>query len=114
MTRSTRIILGDILRAARLTQQYADGMTFEEFELDTEKQDAVARRIEIIGEAVKQLPVGLRESYPDVPWREIAGARDILVHEYFRIDLELAWDMVQADIPELISQIESILDELAE
>jgi len=114
VTRSTRIILGGILRAARLVQRYTEGVTFEAFEQDTEKQDAVARRIEIIGEAVKQLPDGLREQNPDVPWRDIAGARDILIHEYYRIDLELAWDMVQADIPDLISDVERILDGMGE
>jgi len=114
VTRSARIILGDILRAARLVERYTAGVTFEAFEQDTEKQDAVARRIEIIGEAVKQLPGGLREQHPDVPWRDIAGARDILVHEYFRIDLELAWEMVRSDVPDLIPQVERILDGMGE
>ena len=114
MSRSVRIILGDILRAALLARRYTTDVSIEAFSEDTEKQDAVARRIEIIGEAVKQLPDGLREQYSDVPWRDIAGARDILIHEYFRIDLELAWDMVHKDIPELISQIERILDDLDE
>jgi len=114
LSRSVRIILGDILRAALLARRYTTDVSIEAFSEDTEKQDAVARRIEIIGEAVKQLPDGLREQYSDVPWRDIAGARDILIHEYFRIDLELAWDMVHKDIPELISQIERILDDLDE
>jgi len=112
MSRSSKILLRDILRAAELLDQYTSGFTLEEFTENTEKQDAVARRLEIIGEAVKGLPQDLRHRYPDVPWRDIAGARDVLVHEYFRIDLDLAWDMVKRDIPELAEQIRRILGEL--
>ena len=81
----------------------------EEFSRDTQKQDAVIRRLEIIGEAVKSLPAEVRDRNPEVPWREIAGARDILVHEYFRVDLNLAWEMVHDDLPKLSTDIKRIL-----
>jgi uncharacterized protein with HEPN domain len=89
MTRSPRFWLEDIVEAAELIGRYLTGLSFEEFEEDVEKQDAVARRLEIIGQAVKELPENLREAHPSVEWRAIAGARDIVAHEYFRIDL--AW-----------------------
>lgn len=91
MTRSTRVLLGDILEAAELLEHYTAGLTREAFAANIEKQDAVAGRLEIIGEVVKRLPEDLREQYPDVAWREIAGARDVIVHQYFRIDVELVW-----------------------
>ncbi len=112
MTRSPRILLGDILEAAELLERYTAGLNRQEFAGNVEKQDAVARRLEIIGESVKRLPKDLQDQHPDVPWREIAGARDVLVHEYFRIDVDLAWEMVQQDVPELAARIRSILGAL--
>ena len=70
------------------------------------------RRLEIIGEAVKGVPDPVRAKHAAVPWREIAGARDILIHEYFRVDLELAWDMVRKDLPLVEAEVRSILREL--
>jgi uncharacterized protein with HEPN domain len=72
----------------------------------------VIRRLEIIGEAVKGIPEDIRTRHPAVPWRDIAGARDILIHEYFRVDLEMAWDMVKKDLPPLDVEVRGILQEI--
>ena len=112
MSRSPRLFLEDILEAARLLEDYTAGFNFTEFSRNQEKQDAVARRLEIIGEAVKRIPDSLREAHPDVPWREIAGARDVVVHEYFQLDLELVWEMVRKDVPRLAHQVNQILIDL--
>ena len=98
--------------AIDLLRQYTAGMDFDAFRTNVEKQDSVVRRLEIIGEAVKGIPSEVRAAYPDVPWRDIAGARDVLVHEYFRVDLAMAWNMVQTDLPALEIQVRRLLDEL--
>lgn len=111
MKRGVDILLGEILEAVELLERYTKGLTYQDFATDIEKQDAVIRRLEIIGEAVKGLPDELRSKYPGVPWGDIAGTRDIMIHEYFRIDLELAWEMVQDDLPPLAAEVRSILAE---
>ena len=112
MSRSVDILLGEILMAIDLLRRYTEGMDFESFRMNVEKQDSVVRRLEIIGEAVKGIPSDVRVAYPEVPWRDIAGARDVLVHEYFRVDLAMAWNMVQKDLPALEIQVRRVLDEL--
>ena len=112
MRRSVSILLREILTAIGLLRQYTDGVTYEKFLLSTEKQDSVLRRLEIIGEAVKGIPTDLRTTHPDVPWREIAGARDLLIDEYFRVDLRMTWDMVHQDLPLLETQVTRMLDEI--
>jgi uncharacterized protein with HEPN domain len=112
MSRAVDILLEEILEAIDLLQRYTDGLTYEAFASDVEKQDAVIRRLEIIGEAVKGLPEELRAAYPDTPWSEIAGARDIMIHEYFRVDLELAWEMVQDDLRPLAAEVRGMLKDL--
>lgn len=109
MTRAVPLLLGELLEASDLIARYTADLAFEEFAANIEKQDAVVRRLAVIGEAVKGLPEAFRAQYPEVPWRSIAGARDVLVHEYFRVDLELAWEMVQTELPRLAKQVRAIV-----
>jgi len=110
MSRSVDVLLEEILLAIDLLRRYTDGLAFDRFVADVEKQDAVIRRLEIIGEAVKGIPTEFRAKHPEVPWRDIAGARDVLAHEYFRVDLQMAWDMVHQDLPTLEAHVRRILD----
>jgi len=112
VSRSVAILFDEILAAIDLLHRYTQGMDFEAFKSNVEKQDAVMRRLEIIGEAVKGIPSDVRAAYPEVPWRDIAGARDVLIHEYFRVDLVMAWNMVQRDLPLLERHVRRMVTDL--
>lgn len=75
-------------------------------------QDAVVRNFEVIGEAVKRIPESLKEERPDIPWRRIAGLRDVLIHQYLRVDLEAVWAIVRDDLPEFKQAVAEILAEM--
>lgn len=77
-------------------------------------QDAVIRNFEILGEATKRISAEFRLIYPDVPWRNMAGFRDVLIHNYISVDLDVIWEIIQADLPDLSNKIKAILQELTE
>ncbi len=86
-----------------------DDVTYSRFEKDFRINFAVVRALEIIGEATKRLPLGLREKYLEIPWVGMAGMRDRIIHGYDRVDLRIVWEVVQRDIPELKPKIRKIL-----
>lgn len=85
-------------------------LTLEQFMTDGTFQRAFVRSLEIIGEAAKKVPEDFRSQYPAVEWRAMAGMRDRLIHDYFGVDYELVWDVVQNRVPELRRQVSSILE----
>ena len=109
MFRDPGLFLDDIRESCEKVLRYTHGMDFEAFKSDEKTKDAVVRNLGIIGEAVKRLPDTLRDRYPKVEWRKITGLRDIIVHEYFGVDEEILWDVVQNKVPELLNQVKRVL-----
>ena len=111
MSRDYDIYLDDILEAIDRIQEYVEDITRDVFAADRMRFDAVIRNLEIIGEAVKGVPDSVRQNYPDVEWRKIAGLRDILIHKYFSINVEIVWDVVDSKLPILKTQLQQIIKE---
>jgi uncharacterized protein with HEPN domain len=109
MKRDKRAYLRHILDAIGRIEEYIEGVDEREFLDHTLIQDGVIRQFEIIGEAVKQLPVSLREQYADIPWQDIAGTRDKLIHHYFGVNLDDVWTTTQRDIPVLKAEVRRML-----
>jgi len=101
----------DIVDSMNKAMMFVEGMSYEEFIQDEKTIFAVVRALEIIGEAVKNIPQDVRRSYPEIPWKNIAGMRDKIIHEYFGIDLEVVWNTVQNRIPQEKPLFEKMLED---
>lgn len=111
MPREYKVYLTDILEAIRKIEKYTGNLSFDDLANDELVQDAVVRNLEIIGEAVKNIPVEIRNKKPEIEWQKIAGLRDILVHAYFGVDVEIVWDIIIAKIPELKKRVLGMISE---
>jgi uncharacterized protein with HEPN domain len=112
--RRDRDYIEDIHDAIERTQRYTNGMSREQFEEDEKTQDAVIRNLEVIGEAAKGITASMRRENPSIPWKDLAGVRDKLIHHYFGVNYAIVWKIIRDDLPPLLSQLEEILDNLAE
>lgn len=110
--RDLRLYLKDILAAMVAVQEFVKEMDFEMFLVDDKTTSAVVRKLEIIGEAAKNVPDTIRQRYPQVPWKQMAGMRDKLIHAYFGVDYTLVWATIQNQIPQLQPIIVQILEDI--
>ena len=102
----------DILDSMNDVEAFTRGMDFPEFEQDRKTTNAVVRSLEIIGEAAKKIPDEIKEKYGNIPWKNIAGMRDKLIHEYFGVDEEIVWKVAREEIPALKSSVQKLFADL--
>ena len=112
MKKDAEVFLRHIIESVCRIQEFTIGISKEKFMKDIKLQDAVLRRIEIIGEAAKNIPLDFREKHANIPWNEMARTRDKLIHGYFGVDLELTWNIIKEDLPDLKEKIEKILKQM--
>lgn len=108
MSRDDTYLL-DILESAKIAVDYVFDKSWDQFYADTQCQDAVVRRIEIIGEAARRVSEETRAKYPEIEWREMTGMRNLVIHEYDVVDIGQVWDTVKNKIPPLIEKITKIV-----
>ena len=105
------LLLNDVRQSIDRIEQYIKNLSFDTFSDDQKSVDAVVRNLEIIGEAAKRLPDEFKEKYSEIEWYKVVGLRHRIVHEYFGIDLEIIWQILHKDLPELKQKLMQIMDE---
>ena len=99
----------DMLQSARKASDYASGLSENQFMADSLRQDAILRQLTILGEACKKISNERRAAHPEIPWRKVAGFRDVVVHDYFGVDLKEVWRIVKDDLPGLVKLLEPLV-----
>ncbi len=112
MKRELNLYILDILESIKSIEEFSKDLTKEKLSKDDLRQSAIIRKIEIIGESVKNFPSSFKEKYPEIPWKDIAGIRDVIIHGYFRVDLNTIWKVIKEDLPDLKNKILKIKKDL--
>ncbi len=109
MKKDSIIFISHIIESINLIEEFSKGLTKEKLADNKLKQSAIIRQIEIIGEAAKNLPKEFTEKHQDIPWKDIVGMRDKIIHQYFDIDINIVWDVLEVNLPEIKTKIQRIL-----
>lgn len=112
MKKDPTIFIKHIMESINLIEDFSKSLGKEKLAGDKLRQSAIIRQIEIIGEAIKNMPKDFIIKYPNIPWKDIVGMRDKIIHQYFDIDLDIVWDVLKQDIPKLKEQIQNILKKM--
>lgn len=110
--RNYRLFVKDIWDSINKIEQFVEGLSFEDFIKDDKTVSAVIRKIEIVGEAAKNIPKSMKQKYPQLNWKGMAGMRNKLIHEYFGVDHEILWKVIKEDIPGIRPSIKQILENM--
>jgi uncharacterized protein with HEPN domain len=112
MSRDWRLFYFDLMDFCRQILDYTQGMDRATFEANRLVFDATLRNLELIGEAAKHIPENVRQLFPDIPWQDIVGARNIFAHAYFGVDRDLVWHTVKTEIPVMLTALHALRDEV--